>query len=213
MTLTDREGRCPACGSLLISQAMRQHLARHESRSNPRPFTVALFVALFFWLGILVGCAPQVAPAPTAPLQPAVVFAHTMTVTVIEPGTGWHGGVACERGVPVIAYMGKYHPRTGELLPPGNLLRAESVRHEAEHFVQLAADGDCTQTARRWLANPLEFLEAEAQALCRGLEVYRGPAWSIRKSEVFALLMAWHHGWNGAQARNALDRWCDGGEK
>lgn len=170
-------------------------------------------VTLGFLSSFLLGCAPEVELAPTAPLQPAVVFAETITVTVIDPGSGWHGGVACERGVPVIEYMGKYHPRTGELLPPGSLLRAESVRHEAMHFVQLAADGDCTQTARRWLANPLEFLEAEAQSLCTGIEVYKGAAWSQRKAEVFALLMAWHRGYDGAQAENALDRWCDGGVK
>lgn len=206
--------RCPACGSPLITLALRQHFDRHQEREEKHPFLFALTLVLCFALGFLMGCAPRpVESTPPEPFQPAVVFAQTLTVTVIDPGTGWHGGVACERGVPVIQYMGKYHPRTGQLLPPGSPLRAESVRHEAMHFVQLAADGDCTQTARRWIANPLEWLDAEAQALCAGLEVYRGPAWTVRKAELFALLMSWHNGWDGAQAENAMGRWCDGGVK
>lgn len=113
--------------------------------------------------GLLLSAAVMQAQAPV-PHTFGDEHSQRAVTASRDSTTQYHGAVSCDslQDVPVIEHI----------TPPGDsLLRAENVRHEAMHFVQLAAAG-CRKTMALWQHDALAWLLAEAEASCAGLEVY-----------------------------------------
>jgi hypothetical protein len=136
-------------------------------RRSPNGCLFTLLLALALWLGLVAGARWVAAQAPvphtyTTPDQLHDLREEAKRDTALV--SQYHGAVGCDthEDVPVIQH----------LVPAGDsLARAETVRHEATHFVQLAKAG-CRATLNRWMAEPMVWLVAEAEAACTGFEVY-----------------------------------------
>jgi hypothetical protein len=129
------------------------------------PLILSAFLSGF----LFVSCAGALLGQTAEGLDPQTIADRAMPPIVHHYGSGrpasrdtsqYFGGVTCQAGVPVIFYD---RDQTRD-----SLQRAETIRHEAMHFVQLAT-GDCVTTLGRWASDPRAFLAAEMEAFCAGI--------------------------------------------
>lgn len=142
---------------------------------------VALLVAATPAIGQDLDPAPGAAydHLPAMDRQPVSPVIHHVGSGTGETGTGqFFGGLTCYAGVPTIFY-----DRSRKI---DSLQRAENIRHEAMHFVQLAA-GDCVETLGSWIASPRLFLAAEMEAFCTGIGNLPTPVRKRRETEYLLL--------------------------
>jgi hypothetical protein len=123
------------------------------------------------------------------------------------------GAVTCVNGLP------RVEPPVAGLT---GLLRAETVRHEATHGAQFAAN--CDSVARAWRDDPAFRMELEAEATCNGLDVWKNhwhgivevsndSTWRAHKAVETARIARSYLNSLGntlgyEDVYNAIDRWC-----
>lgn len=168
------------------------------SRSrDAHPFFWSLVIGLAFWAGLSMGCFWINADAQ-APVQMSSDSGDAHLPRIEQ----YHGAVTCFNHEPAIERIENH-------IVGDSLLRAEVVRHEAMHFVQLAA-GNCDSTLAAFQANPVLWLQAEAEASCVGFKVYADPAQRRARQIATLLVLAFRRpaGISFGDVREALEQWC-----
>lgn len=164
------------------------------------PFFWSFIAGAITWAALLLGPQTCFGQAPVERY-----YSDTMVTDTLSHRDQYHGAVTCEGGVPVIEAL--------SLGIRDSLRRAEAVRHEAMHFVQLAA-GDCEMTLVHWGMSPLAWLDAEAEAFCTGISFLAGVGDGItlraqRITEYVNLLRFRRPpGLNPDDVGAAIDYWC-----
>jgi hypothetical protein len=138
---------------------------------------------LSFLLGVLGGLwmtADAQAPVPHSYDELHELRGEAKAMAADSAYTQYHGAVGCDakEDVPVIQRL---------LVAGDTLAQAETDRHEAMHFIQLARTG-CRETIALWQHSPLAWLLAEAQASCAGFEVY-GADREKRHARMLAMIL------------------------
>lgn len=108
----------------------------------------------------------------------------------------------CAAGRPVTT------PLSDSALERHGLTRQENVRHEAAHWMQLAAN--CESVMAVWATNPSARMDAEVQATCIGIAWYPDATHrSRRRNDARTMLMMLFGPLIGPGAvYEAFERWC-----
>lgn len=193
-------------------------MSRQSERSAAfRPSLSSLVFGLAFWSGLTFGCHWM------AQAQAPVQMSSDSGKVPLPRIEQYHGAVGCVGGVPAVQHLragvniARWQRENGTiqtdtLLVPvlDSLTRAEVTRHEAAHFVQLAASANCDSVMATWRGDPRQWLVAEAEAACTGFQVYREAARRKARQTAYVLLLGFRRpaGISYGDVRQAFDEAC-----